>query len=171
MSMLTINDYLKHRKVQLNVVHPFETVYEGIKKLSDLDVGALVVMSDGKLYGIFSERDYTRKIILKGRTSVDTFIHEVMQTDIYFIQPDQAMEECLSVMAKLKIRHIPVIDEKNKVLAFLNIKEVAEAVIDEKENSISHLTKYITGSSYDFDRQPRVQKRDMYFQTSLEASR
>lgn len=168
--MLTINDYLKNRKFSLNSIHPFETVYDGIKKLSDLDVGALVVMSDKKLHGIFSERDYTRKIILKGRTSVDTFIHEVMQTDIYFIQPDQTMEECLSVMAKLKIRHIPVIDDKNNVLAFLNIKEVAEAVIDEKENSISHLTKYITGSSYDIQMQSRNQKRDIYFQTSLSAS-
>jgi len=121
------------------------TVFEAITLMSVHEVGALVVMENDKLVGIISERDYTRKVILKNRSSKSTSVREIMTSKIICVTPENSIEECMLLMAKHRIRHLPVI-ENDKVAGILTVMDAVKTTISEKEFIIEQLEHYITGS-------------------------
>ena len=124
-----------------------QTVLEGLKVMADKNIGALLVVDDGVLTGIFSERDYARKIILKNRHSDDTRIADVMTADVITIGPEQSLEECMVIMSDRHIRHLPVMDSE-KLIGIISINDVVSAIIGDQKTRIDSLESYITGSLY-----------------------
>src|SRR5208282_1402178 len=110
-----VGSVLERKGSEVWFVAPDQTVYEAIERMADKGVGALLVISAGKLVGIVSERDYTRKVILKGKSSKTTSVNEIMTSPVVFVTPDKAVDECMEIITRNRIRHLPVMDD-NKVL-------------------------------------------------------
>ncbi len=138
----------KCQDIQAQSISPIASVELALEKMDAGDLGALLVMDFSHLVGIFSERDYARKILLKGKSSLTTPVYEVMTTNLISVTPDYGLTECLALMASCRVRHLPVVDN-NKVIALLGIEDIAFALIDNNEFLIDELTTYITGS-HDF---------------------
>jgi len=113
--------------------------------MGEAGIGALLVMEDGKLAGIFSERDYTRKIVLLNRSSRDTRVSEIMTSKVLYMKSDQTTDDCMAVMSKHHIRHLPVV-ENDKPIGMLSVMDVMRNVLMEKEFIISQLENYISGT-------------------------
>jgi CBS domain-containing protein len=122
------------------------TVYDAIALMSEKDIGALVVMCRGQLCGIISERDYRNKVILKGRKSKETPVREIMTKDVKCVTEDFTMQDCMGIMSDKRIRHLPVLDEKNNLIGIISIGDIVKAIIDEQRNEIQNLREYITSS-------------------------
>lgn len=142
---MTVRDLLRDKGDELFTIEPNDTVFEAIAKMSDQNVGSLLVMSDDKLRGIITERDYRTKVILKGRTSKTTRVSEIMTPDVFCISPDRTVKECMAIVTEKKFRHLPVLDN-NKVVGLVSIGDLVKAIISEQRMEIDHLTKYISGS-------------------------
>lgn len=123
-------------------VHPDDTVFDALKLLADHDVGALMVMAGPRLVGIVSERDYTRKVALQGRSSKDTLVSEIMTTTVYSVTPDTRTRVCMALMSEKKFRHLPVIEGSN-VLGMISIRDIMNDIIADNELTIAHLQQYI----------------------------
>ena len=106
-----------------DTISPDETVYDALKLMAEKEIGALVVVENGKMVGILSERDYARKIILKGKSSKETVVREIMTSDVIHVSPDHKASKCLSLMSKKRIRHLPVL-EKDRLVGLLTIEEI-----------------------------------------------
>lgn len=125
-------------------VTPESTVFEALKFMAEKNIGALVVLQDGQLVGIFSERDYARKGIIVGRTAKDTHIHEVMTKNVITITTEDKIEACMQIMSDKHIRHLPVVD-KGTVMGMVSITDIVTAIINDQKNRIASLENYISG--------------------------
>ncbi len=126
-------------------IAPDTTVLNALQLMADKKIGALLVLDDDKLVGVFTERDYARKVILKGKSSNDTPVRDVMSLNIVCVVPDQTTEICMSLMTEKRVRHLPVVDG-DKVLGVISIGDVVKAVIADREDVIEQLEQYITGT-------------------------
>jgi CBS domain-containing protein len=124
---------------------PDATVYDALRVMAEKDVGALLVMEAGELVGIISERDYARKVVLKGKTSRETRVAEIMTERPICIRTDQTIEEAMALMTNRRIRHLPVLAE-GKLAGVISIGDVVKDIISEQEFTIHQLENYITGS-------------------------
>ncbi len=126
-------------------IGPDATVYEAIKIMDERGVGALVVVSEGDLAGIVSERDYARKVILKGRSSKDTLVREIMTSEVYTAAPEDLIDDCLRVMTEKHIRHLPVLEGRS-LAGIVSIGDLVSAIISAQADAIQHLHNYIAGA-------------------------
>lgn len=126
----------------LVTVPPDATIYAALQVMAEQDVAAVLVMEDEALVGIFSERDYARKIVLKGKTSIDTRMYEVMTQRLFVVGPTATREECMALMSERRIRHLPVV-ENGKVLGVLSITDLVRETIAEQQFVIEQLERYI----------------------------
>jgi len=143
--MTTIAQLLNAKGKQIWSVEPKATIFEALEIMSEKGIGALLVMEDGKLTGIFSERDYARKVILKGKSSKETPVGELMTKKVFYIDPQKTTNDCMAMMTAKRIRHVPVIED-NQVMGIVTIGDVVNQIISEQEVTINHLENYITGS-------------------------
>lgn len=123
-------------------IDPDAPVLEAIRMMADRSIGALPVIRDGKLLGILSERDYARKVILRNRSSADTPVRDIMTSPVTTISPDEAVHNCMEIMTQERIRHLPVV-ERGAVVGMISIGDLVKAVIEEQQQTIDHLERYI----------------------------
>jgi CBS domain-containing protein len=142
--MKPVIELLKKRNSALYQVAPGVTVFDGLKVLASFGVGAILVMDKDKLVGIFSERDYTRKVALEGRNSREITIADIMTREVISVPPNAGTRVCMSLMSQKKIRHLPVVDG-TKVLGMISIRDIMDDIIADHEITISQLQTYITG--------------------------
>ncbi len=143
--MKNVTDLLKSKaQRQMVTVKPEDTVLDAIKLLAKEDVGAAVVVSGGQLVGIFSERDYTRKIVLKGRHSETTRVEEIMTTNVICVTPRTKTRDCMALMSEKNIRHLPVVEE-GRVVGMVSIRDIVTDIIADQDFTISQLEQYISG--------------------------
>jgi CBS domain-containing protein len=143
-SVDTIESVLRFKGRQVWSIAPTATVYEAIARMSEKGVGALLVLSEGRLEGIISERDYARKVILKDRSSKETLVWEIMTERLITASPNSTVEECMRIMTENRIRHLPVVDGDN-VLGVVSIGDLVNWTISAHEETIGHLQGYIEG--------------------------
>ena len=142
--MHNIRDILQEKGTTIWSTAPDDTVLDAISRMAEYGVGALLVIDDGQLVGFFSERDYTRKVILEGIASRDTPVEKVMSTPVISISPDATVQQGLSMMTEKHIRHLPVTDGSG-VIGVVSIRDLVKAVIEDQQALIEQLERYITG--------------------------
>ena len=141
--MKSVQDVLKQKGNAVVAVAPDATVYDALTLMAEKNVGAVLVLEGGQPVGILSERDYARQVILKGKTSKDTPVREIMTSRVVFVRPEQNIDECMALMTDKRVRHLPVLDN-NRLAGILSIGDVVKAVMAEKEFLIEQLEQYIT---------------------------
>ena len=145
--MKSVKEVLKAKKKEVWSVLPYDTVYDALKLMGEKQIGALMVMDNhGKVAGIISERDYARKVILKGKTSKETRVEEIMTPapEMFAVKPDNSVEECMILMTGKHVRHLPVF-ENNQFVGVVSIGDVVKSIISEQEVLIEQLSNYIAG--------------------------
>ncbi len=141
--MLKVNDILKTKGSNVFSVLPNTSVYDALKIMGEKNIGALMVIENDELKGIFSERDYARKIVLVNRTSRDTLISEIMTANVITISPSDTIDHCMEQMSEKRIRHLPVA-ANGKIIGIISISDVVTAIIQSQKETISHLQNYIS---------------------------
>jgi CBS domain-containing protein len=136
--MKTVKSLLKQKGSQVWCIAPDAPVFSALQLMAEKDIGALVVVEHDQLAGIFSERDYARKVILKGKASRNTPVKEIMTADVITVRPQQTIEECLSIMERHRIRYLPVLD-RGRLLGMISISDVLHAMISEQAASLIQL--------------------------------
>ncbi len=142
--MQTINQLLLNKGSQVETVATDATVFEALAIMADKEIGSLVVMQDDKPVGLFSERDYARNIILKGRTSKQTQVSEVMSSHVVVAHPEQTVEDCMAIMTEKRVRHLPVMQD-NQLIGIISIGDLVKAIIENQQFVIEQLVSYING--------------------------
>ncbi len=141
---MTIKQLLDKKGRKVHTISPDASVFEAIRRMADLGIGALVVVEGEKPVGIVTERDYARKVILKGRSSKETPVRAIMTERIIFIRPDQTIEDAMAIMTEKKIRHLPVLED-DRLAGIISIGDVVKAIIEHQQFVIDQLTNYIHG--------------------------
>jgi CBS domain-containing protein len=142
--MKTVAELLRIKPARVVSVGPTQSVLEAIKVLAAEDIGAAIVMEGGRLAGIFSERDYTRKVILKGRSSDTTRVEEIMTPNVIVVTLRTRTRECMQLMSEKNIRHLPVVDE-GRVVGMVSIRDIVSDIIADQDFTIEQLEHYISG--------------------------
>ena len=143
-AMNTIGQLLHYKGYDVWSVSPNESVFDALKLMAEKDVGAVLVLEEGRLVGIFSERDYARKVILEGKSSKTITVREIMSTDLICACPDFTIEQGLALINAKPIRHLPIV-ESGKLIGIVTVGDLVKAVISEKEDLISFYEMYIHG--------------------------
>ena len=145
--MTMINQLLKVKGRGYFSVGPDETVYAAIEKMAEEDIGSVLVMDRATLVGIFTERDYARNVVLKGRSSPQTLVRDIMSTPVVYVEPDDTVEKCLALMTEERVRHLPVVQDK-AVVGIISIGDLVKSIIDDQHFTIDQLETYIRGELY-----------------------
>jgi CBS domain-containing protein len=140
--MSKVSEVLSGKGRSVWAVAPDQPVFQALELMAAKGIGAVLVMQDGHLAGILSERDYARKVVLKGRTSADTPVAEIMSTTVVTVTPDDTVDTCMMLMTERKIRHLPVVDAGH-VVGVLSIGDLVKSVIDAQQREIAELQRYI----------------------------
>jgi CBS domain-containing protein len=144
--MLTVGELLASKASQeVCTIGPDASVYEAIRTFAERNLGALIVLDGSRVVGVVTERDYARKIILLGRSSQTTTVREIMSTDVIYVTPDTAINDCMAIMTNRYIRHLPVVDQ-SLLVGIISIGDVVKSVVSEHTIVIDHLVAYITDS-------------------------
>jgi len=141
----SVRQVLVKKGTGVHTIAPNDSVLVALEQMADRNVGALVVQDDGEVVGLVSERDYARKVILQGKVSRDTAVHEIMDADPVSVGSIQTVNDCMELMTDRRVRHLPVI-ENGQLSGIISIGDVVHAIIDEQQSTIQDLEKYITGS-------------------------
>ncbi len=146
--MTTVRQVLNQKSSDVYFVEPQDTILDALRLMAEKDIGAVLVMEDNQVKGIFSERDYARRTRLKGKTS-DEPVRDVMTRTVYYISPDDSMEACMAQMTDKHIRHLPVV-EHGYVIGVISIGDVVKAIISNQKSLIEGLQNYIMGTETQF---------------------
>ena len=142
--MTTVKHVLDKKGHDVHFIHPDASVFDALKIMEAYNIGSLLVLNDGELVGIISERDYARKIALKGRTSPATLVREIMSTKVICARPDQSVQECMAVMTAKAVRHLPVLEHK-KLVGIVSIGDMVKSAISDQAFIIEQLEHYFHG--------------------------
>jgi CBS domain-containing protein len=143
--MKTLKQLLASKDRQLAVVAPGDTVFHALTVMAANSVGALLVLDGEQLVGIFSERDYARKIILQGKTSKETLVREIMSDKVAYVTPAATLDECMALMTDKHFRHLPVLNEDSSVAGIISIGDLVKETISSQQLMIAELERYISG--------------------------
>ncbi len=144
--MYSVKDILEEKGYKVYSIEPEATVYEALKKMAGKNIGALLVIKDNQVVGVFSERDYARKIILKGKSSKESIVGELLSERIFYVKPTATTDECMQIMTDHRVRHLPVMDEK-KVVGIVSIGDIVNKIIQGHTHTIKQLEDYILGKT------------------------
>ncbi len=139
-----ISSLLHHKAAAVWSVPPETTVFEAIKLMAEKNIGSLPVLAGGRLTGIFTERDYTRKIALAGKSSRDTRVREIVATDLVTVSPEESVEDCMRLMTEHRVRHLPVIED-GRVIGIVSIGDLVNWIISTQSAEIEQMERYIAG--------------------------
>jgi CBS domain-containing protein len=142
--MKTVRQLLQAKGYDIWSTTPDASVYDALTLMADKRVGALLVLRGEKLVGIMSERDYARKVILKGKRSINTPVREIMTSKVFYVRPEQTVEDCMALMTEERVRHLPVLED-DQLIGVVSIGDVVKAIISEQEFLIEQLERYIVG--------------------------
>jgi CBS domain-containing protein len=140
---MTVNQILNAKGRNVFSVLSTTTVYEALKVMGEKNIGAILVIDENDLKGILSERDYARKVILKDRSSKETLVHEIMESNVFSVGLNNNIEDCMELMSSKRIRHLPVLEE-GTVVGIISISDVVKAIIEIQKDTIHHLNSYIS---------------------------
>lgn len=143
--MRTLKQLIEAKNKRLAFVAPEQSVLRALEIMAEVDVGALLVLDGKQLIGVFSERDYARKVILQGKASRNTPVSEIMSGNVVSVGTDQSIEDCMAIMTEKHIRHLPVLDKEGNVLGIISIGDVVKEIVNEQKFIINQLESYITG--------------------------
>jgi CBS domain-containing protein len=143
--MATVRDVLRQKGHAVHSIGPDASVRDAVRIMAEHNIGALTVMDDGQLAGVITERDYARKIVLKGRASASTLVKEIMSGRVIVVGPDQRVEECMAVMTARAVRHLPVIDN-GRLVGIVSIGDMVKSIIADQKFFIEQLEHYIQGA-------------------------
>ena len=142
--MTTVKHVLNQKGDHVHIIHPDASVFDALKMMAENNIGSLVVLENGKLVGIMTERHYAREIVLKGRTSPGTLVRDIMSTEVICTRPNQSVEECMAVMTAKAVRHLPVL-ERGRLVGIVSIGDMVKSVIDDQNFIIEQLEHFIHG--------------------------
>jgi len=142
--MKTVTQLLRGKGHDILSVSPDTPVFDALQVMAEKNVGALLVLEREELVGIFSERDYARKIILVGKSSKETAVREIMSSHVLYVRPQQTIEDCMALMTDKRVRHLPVLEDE-RVIGVISIGDVVKGIISEQEFMIEQLQNYIAG--------------------------
>ena len=140
--MTTVKQLLDIKGRNILSMSPNDSVYSAVERMSENNIGALLVIENGQLAGILSERDYARKVILKGKSSKNTLIREIMTPDVLCVSPETTVEECMALLTESRVRHLPVMDG-GKLMGIVSIGDLVKQIISDKDFTIQQLEHYI----------------------------
>jgi CBS domain-containing protein len=140
--MTTVGQLLEHKGHDIAVVGADATVFEAIALMAERNIGSLLVLEDDRLVGIVTERDYARKVVLRGKASPTTPVREIMNTHVITVGPSDTVEECMTLMTDRRVRHLPVVD-RSRLVGIISIGDLVQSIIGEQRSIIDHLEQYI----------------------------
>ncbi len=142
--MRTVQQLLDEKGHDIQSIHPDDSVFDAIQKLANANIGALIVVEDDRPVGIFTERDYARNVVLKGKSSPTTQVREIMTTRVVYARPEQTVEQCMAVMTDKHIRHLPVLSDE-KLIGMISIGDLVKSIIADQKYTIEQLEQFIHG--------------------------